>query len=115
MEAVVEFIKKTKQLLAHLEGDFPTDEREKYIDGIHQLLDERSQLLNQVQGLHTLKEESKEELVKLETKIQSLLADHQKLVKKDLQILQIQKKKNNRYADPYGNISADGMFLDKRK
>ena len=84
MEAVVEFIKKTKQLLAHLEGDFPTDEREKYIDGIHQLLDERSQLLNQVRGLHTLKEEDKEELVKLESKIQCLLADRQKVIKKDL-------------------------------
>jgi flagellar protein FliT len=115
VEIVAEFIKKSKQLLLHLEGELPSDERDEYIDSIHQLLDERSQLLNQLPDLQDFRPEIKEELLKIETNIQSLLANRQKVIKKDLQLLQIQKKKTNKYADPYGSISADGMFLDKKK
>lgn len=115
MEILVEFIKKTKELLTHLEEEFPTEEREVYIKKTNQLLDERGTLLNQLPDLRTLKESNKVELVNLETKIQSILENQQNKIKKDLQMLQLQKKKATKYADPYGDISFDGMFLDKKK
>lgn len=115
MEILVEFIKKTKELLAHLEGEFPTEEREAYIEKTHQLLDERGKFLSQLPDLRTLKDSTKVELVNLETKIQSFLENQQSIIKKDLQMLQLQKKKATKYADPYGDISFDGMFLDKKK
>lgn len=115
MEILVEFIKKTKGLIAHLEGDFPAEEREAYIEKTNQLLDERGELLSQLPDLRLLNESTKVDLVNLETKIQSILQSQQSKVKKDLQLLQLQKKKTNKYADPYGDISIDGMFLDKKK
>ena len=115
METLVEFIKKTKELLAHLEVDFPVDDRESYLEKINQLLNEREQLLNHLPNLSDLKESTKEEMVHLETKMQSLLKNQQNVIKKDLQLLQLQKKKTSKYVDPYGDISLDGMFLDKKK
>ncbi|MFO1444450.1 flagellar protein FliT [Bacillus sp. Bva_UNVM-123] len=115
MENLVAFIKKTKDLLAHLQSEFSTDEREAYIEKVQQLLDERGQLLSHMPDLHSLKDSSKDELIKLETKIQSLLENRQNEIKKDLQILQLQKKKTSKYVDPYGDISFDGMYLDKKK
>ncbi|MBU8881205.1 hypothetical protein BGM26_19970 [Bacillus sp. FJAT-29790] len=115
VEILVKFIKKTKLLLTHLETESPSIEREEYIGTIHQLLDEREQLLSQLPDLHALNENVKEELIQLETKIQSLLSNQKSAIKQDLQLLQLQKKKTNKYADPYGNVSVDGMFLDKKK
>jgi len=115
METLVEFIKKTKELLSHLESDFPTDDRESYMEKTNQLLDGRGQLLNQLPNLCTLKESTKEEIANLEMKMQSLLENQQNEIKKDLQLLQLQKKKTNKYIDPFGDISFDGMFLDKKK
>ena len=115
MEILVEFIKKTKELLVHLEVEFPTEEREAYIETTNQLLDKRGELLSQLPDLRSLKESNKVELVNLETKIQSILQSQQGKIKKDLQVLQLQKKKTNKYADPYGDVSFDGMFLDKKK
>ncbi len=115
MESLVGFIKKTKELLSHLEGDFPRDERESYMEKTNQLLEERGQLLNKLPNLSELNESTKEEMVQLEKKMQSLLNAQQNMIKKDLHLLKLQKNKTSQYQDPYGDFSIDGMYLDKKK
>ncbi|MBY0123444.1 hypothetical protein [Bacillus sp. S/N-304-OC-R1] len=115
MEALVKFIKKTKQLLTHLENDLPVNGREEYIETTLKLLDEREQILKQLPDLKALDQDSKAELAKLEGRMQTLISNHQNVIKKDIQLLHKQKKNTHQYADPYGNISIDGMFLDKKK
>lgn len=115
MEALVKFIKKTKQLLSHLETDFPADEREEYIESIQIMLNERDLLLKELPDLKQLDQAIKDEFMNLEQKLQSLLAAHQNKIKNDIKSLSLQKKKADQYADPYGSFSVDGMYLDKRK
>ncbi|MDQ0157104.1 hypothetical protein [Robertmurraya andreesenii] len=115
MEALVRFIKKTKQLLAHLEAEFPTDDREEFIETIQGMLNERELILKELPDLGELSQNNKEELRKLEYKLKTLLENHQSKIKQDIKLLSLQKKKSDQYADPYGNFSIDGMYLDKKK
>lgn len=116
MQELVAFIKKTKQLLALLEEGFPKENREQYIDSVNKLLDGREEILKVIPDLSNLLDEDvKQQLINLEKKIESLMGDYLGIIKKDLQVLQLQKKNMTHYSDPYENISADGMFLDKKK
>lgn len=113
---LVAFIKKTKELQIHLEKEFPEEEREDYIGTIERLLEERQGILTDLPDLSTvLDERNKVEMISLETKIQELMKKHQEKIKTDIKTLQLQKKKGQNYSDPYSNVSADGMFLDKKK
>lgn len=115
MDSLAAFIKKTKEIHKHLEKVYKVDERDSFIEELQQLLNERGQLLKELPDLSHLHQDLKEEFVKLERDIQHMLANEQSKIKQDLKTLQQQKKQNNKYADPYGSISADGMFLDKKK
>lgn len=116
MKALVEFIKKTKQLQSHLEKGFPNDNREEYIETIDSLLVERQQILNELPDLSSiLDERNKQEMINLEKQIQELMKNYQGIIKDDLKTLQLQKRKGNQYSEPYGNFSVDGMFYDKKK
>ncbi len=116
MENLSEFIRKTEELLAHLESNFPTsDERDTYLVKTNQLLNEREQLLSRLSNLSTLEEAQKSEMIQYETKLQALLKKQQTEIKKNLQLLRLQKNKTVKYQDPYGDISVDGMYLDKKK
>lgn len=115
MEHLIEFIKLTKKLVDFLETDMPNEGREEYIQSIHDLLDEREIMLKKLSDLSNVIDENvKGELIQLENKLNGLMMKHKSTIKKDLQALQLKKKKNNNYANPY-EVSADGMFLDKRK
>ena len=115
MEHVIDFIKLTKKLADFLETNLPNEGREEYIQSIHDLLDEREILLKKLPDLSNVIDENvKGELIQLENKLKGLMIKHKSTIKKDLQVLQLKKKKTNNYSNPYG-VSADGMFLDKRK
>lgn len=117
MEELVQFIEKTKQLKRHLEKEFPKneDESKEYTHIMNQLLEDRQQALNQFSTLKDLDEMMKRELIESENQIKLLMNNHSQKIKKDLRVLQMKKQKGNQYSNPYGNISADGMFLDKKK
>lgn len=116
MRALVEFIKKTKQLQSHLEKGFPEDNREEYIRTIDRLLEERQQLLNELPDLSiALDDRNKQEMISIENQIQELMKSYQGKIKEDLKTLQLKKRKGNQYSEPYGNFSVDGMFYDKKK
>lgn len=117
MEELVQFIEKTKQLKNHLEKEFPNkeDESKKYIEIMNQLLEDRQHILNQFTNLSDIDETLKKELIESEEKIKSLMGHHSKNIKQDIKTLQLKKQKGNQYSNPYNNISADGMFLDKKR
>ncbi|HHY74141.1 MAG TPA: hypothetical protein GX497_13150 [Bacillus bacterium] len=116
MEQLVKFIQKTNQLASILEAGLPNEGREDYIQSIHDLLGEREQILKSLPDLsNKLDENVKQQLVNLEKNIYGIMLEQQNMIKKDLQVLQLKKKKNNEYAEPYENVSIDGMFLDKKK
>lgn len=116
MSPIALFIKKTKELEGHLKKDLPKEDREPYIETIQRLLEERQELLSQLPDLSDMLEEStKQDMISLENTINTLLSKKMSIIKQDLRVLQLQKNQNNQYENPYGNISADGMFLDKKK
>lgn len=115
MEALVQFIKKTKELEKILDEQIPSEDREEYLIKIQELLDERQKHLSEFPDLSALREHTKLELMELEKKINSLMEQQKENIKKDLRTLQLKRKKNKQYSDPYGNFSIDGMFLDKKK
>lgn len=115
MDVLADFIKKTKEIHKHFENEYKADERDRFIEELQQLLNERGQLLKELPDLSHLHQDLKKEFVKLEREIQDQLANEKDKIKQDLKTLQQQKKQNDKYADPYGSISADGMFLDKKK
>lgn len=116
MEELILFIKKTKELQHHLEKELPVDEREVYIQELNLLLEERHKLLNQLPDLSSkVENEVKLELMTMEEKLKPLLNHKLNVIKIEIRTLQLKKVKNNQYENPYGNISADGMYLDRKK
>lgn len=117
MEILAQFVEKTKQLQSHLEQGLPTDEdkRDAYIQAIDELLEERQQLLINLPNLAELEAEMKQQLKDSESQLNRLMNNHSQQIKQDIKTLQLKKQKNDYYSNPYGNIAADGMFLDKRK
>lgn len=115
MENLVLFIKKTKELKVHLEKTFSFAERDKEIAKLEVLIKERQRLLQQLPDLSTLPEHTKKDLVKLEKEIHILLKKQRNEITNELKMFQLQKKKSQQYADPYGDFSIDGTFLDKKK
>ncbi|HHW36028.1 MAG TPA: hypothetical protein GXX18_01795 [Bacillales bacterium] len=115
MKELDEFINRTKKLAFLLEEGLPSEGREEYIQAIQDLMDAREQLLKTLPNLSkVLDNNEKQELINLERKISGLMLEQRNTIKKDLQVLQLKKKKSNNYANPYENLSADGMFFDKR-
>lgn len=117
VEILAQFVEKTKQLQSHLEQGLPTDEdkRDAYIQAIDELLEERQQLLINLPNLAELEAEMKQQLKDSESQLNRLMNNHSQQIKQDIKTLQLKKQKNDYYSNPYGNIAADGMFLDKRK
>lgn len=115
MDALVQFIKKTKELVSLLEEDFPVNQRDEQIQKMNQLLEDRQVILKEVPDLSSLPEHTKLELRNLEHKLQLLMKKQKEKIKQDLKTLQLKKQKGNQYSNPYENLAADGMFLDKKK
>lgn len=117
VEVLVQFINKTKQLKTHLEREYPKSEEEskEYSQLMNQLLDERQHLLNQFTNLTSLDKGLKKEMLELEEQIKTLMNNHSMKIKQDIKLLQLKKQRGNQYSNPYENLAADGMFLDKKK
>ncbi|MFD2442696.1 hypothetical protein ACFSO7_01635 [Bacillus sp. CGMCC 1.16607] len=116
MNELVQFIKISNALLEHMEKGLPEESREEFIQVIHELLEKRQMFLDSLPDLTNILDLTvKHNLLETEKRIQALLSSFSENIKEDLKMLQLKKKKNNHYANPYGDISADGMFLDKRK
>lgn len=115
MEVLKQYIETSKELKTLLEKEFSAEERDTHIQKTEELLNTRQLLLNQFPDLSALQESAKAAIVQLEKEVQALMEKQKEQIKKDIKTLQVKKQKNQQYADPYGDLSTDGMFLDKKK
>lgn len=106
--------------LYQLLSDIPKgEERDSYIENINQLLDERGQLVKnlQQQGFQINPEiKSHAMLIQLDRGIRERLQLVMEAVKKDMKDLQNVKKNEKQYINPYASVQVmDGMYYDKKK
>lgn len=114
--------------LQFLQTEPEKEEREAYIEQIVRYLDQRDVLISYLQGQDQSSlqfsdsarytSEEKElgiKIVQYNQMIAERLEEQLGAIEGDL--VQIRNKKNNqkKYANPYENVAADGMYFDKRK
>ncbi|RSK28607.1 flagellar protein FliT [Bacillus sp. HMF5848] len=91
-------------------------DRDEQVHEIEQFLDHREQLMARLQPPYSSEEkELGQQLVKLNEQIDARLDQIKTQIKKDLHQIKVKKQSNRQYQNPYGQVSADGMFFDKRK
>lgn len=114
MSVVKQFYKLTIELVQLLEKR--QEERDVVITQIEELLNQREHLMKSMVPPYTI-EDGKlgKEIVKLNTKLASLLLDEKASIQKDIKDLQFKKNSNTKYVNQYQSLSTDGMFYDKRK
>jgi flagellar protein FliT len=114
-----EYLQKSAQLFKHL-TKIPDDEsRTEYIEKINQLLDERGELVANLQKTgFTFNQEdhTHNTLYELDKGIQERLALVMDTIKNDIRDLQNTKKNERHYIDPYENLRIlEGRYYDGRK
>ncbi|WP_336990205.1 flagellar protein FliT [Bacillus infantis] len=92
------------------------DERDEKIGWIEAALEEREQLMKEVQPPYSEGEKALgKKLLDLNIRLSQLLQKEKALIQKDIKSLSIKKESNNKYVNPYQSMATDGMFYDKRK
>ncbi|MGE7670061.1 flagellar protein FliT [Peribacillus sp. NPDC097077] len=91
-------------------------ERDERIDRIMQLLDQREELLSQIQPPFSAEElQLGRQSMRLNQQVDQLLLLQKQEIQRDIKELNQKKKTSNKYTNPYENLSTDGMFYDKKK
>lgn len=104
----------TAKLIEFLETSAETDRDEK-IKLIEDVLEEREHFIQQLAGPYTDEEnELGSQLVDLNEKLAILLNKVKQDIQKDIKELNRKKQSNQKYVNPYQNLSTDGMFYDKK-
>ena len=112
MGPVSQFYERTKELITILES---ADERDGKISSVETLLDERENLMKEMVPPFSPDEVVVgKKLVQLDSRLMQLLQSEKILIQKDIKKLQAKKESNNKYVNPYDNLSTDGVFYDKR-
>jgi flagellar protein FliT len=115
MSYVQQVFDLTTKLINELQVLQRDELRDEQIERVEKLLQEREDLLQFVQPPYNVEEQRiGKEMVQLNTVVMEGLAQLKNEVKVDIQNLNKQKQHGQKYRNPYGNISIDGMFLDKR-
>lgn len=95
------------------------EERDAYLSELDRLLDERGQLLELIQAQQIQLDatsKNKEMLVELDKGIRERLVAVMNLVKNDLKTVQVAKKKEEQYINPYASVHVmDGKYYDQKK
>lgn len=114
MSAVIQFYQLTLELIELLEKS--AEERETKISQIERLLTQREALMTEIAPPYASNEiEVGKRLLALNEKVAQLLQGEKTHIQKDIKDLQTKKESNAKYANPYQNLSTDGMFYDKKK
>jgi flagellar protein FliT len=91
-------------------------ERDEKILQIEELLAQRETLLKDMSGPYSDEEkELGKQILILNEKLDEYLKKEKVEIQIDINNLNKKKESNNKYANPYENVSTDGMFYDKRK
>lgn len=115
MNPLKQFYLVTSRLIKLLEEDKQSD-RDVWIEEVNQLLSEREELLKEIAPPFTEGETALgKQIVPLNEKLNSLLEKEKLNIQKDLQLLQVRRKSEKKYVNPYASLQVDGVFYDKRK
>lgn len=117
MELLTQIHNVTSQLEEVVNQEITKQNREEAIDKINQLLDQREELLNHLSPPYSEEEKQfLQKILKMDESIIPLLEEIFILLKDDIRNLQRSKQSNQKYKNPYNQVSvSDGMFLDKKK
>lgn len=114
MSRIRQFHQYTIELIKLLEDSKVN--RDEKINQVERLLSQREGLINQIIPPYTPEEvEVGEKMNQLNFRLLQLLLAEKASVQKDIKGLQTKKETNNKYVNPYQDLSTDGMFYDKRK
>lgn len=116
MNPVITLFRITKELHSMITESIRQDKRDEAIEKIAGLLDEREQLIKEVQPPYT-EEERKlgAEIIQMNVYIDEKLEALKSEIKLDLTSLKKRKLSTTKYVNPYNSGPADGMFFDKKK
>ncbi|WP_246942733.1 flagellar protein FliT [Bacillus pinisoli] len=92
------------------------NQRDVVIEQIEELLSERQLLLEDLDGFFSAKDHQiGKEIVNMNKIIDEKLDYLKSLIQSDLINIKRQKVSNEKYINPYKNLSTDGTFFDKKK
>jgi len=119
MEMIQELFVTSENLYTHL-ADIPSsNERDDFIQKINELLDARGAVINLLKEIepnpvhgHPLEKQ----LIELDQGIRNRLLKVKMSITDDMKQLQVSKKSEQRYVNPYAAVRVmDGTFYDKKK
>ena len=119
METIQQLLQISAKLYQHLTDIPKGEERDKYIEKINGLLDERGAYIQTLEASGFKIEPTNrthQTLVKLDTGIREQLDKVMDTVKEDMKELNNTKKHEQQYINPYSNVSVmDGRYFDNKK
>ncbi|WP_374721185.1 flagellar protein FliT [Peribacillus tepidiphilus] len=116
MNRLKSYYELTLQLIELSESISSSDDREDGIQTIEALLDKREELLKEATPPFSPEEmQTGKELIEMEKTLRVQLEKVKNSIKKDIIGLQAKKQGNQKYSNPYENLTTDGVFYDKRK
>ncbi|KGP91391.1 flagellar protein [Pontibacillus chungwhensis BH030062] len=107
----------TSELYKHVQQPPKSIEREDFIEKLSELLDKRERLIKDLEGPYTDEEHEKgQEIIRMNGVVDNRVSFHMKQLKTEIAHMKKRKTSNQRYTNPYQNVSTyDGTFLDKKK
>lgn len=115
VQAILQVSAKLYQHLTELPSD---DERDVFIEKVHQYLDDRGVLIDQLQheGFQIdLSNKAHATLAELDKGIKGRLDKVMKSIQADMKDLQNAKKNEQQYMNPYSSVQVmDGRYYDKK-
>ncbi|MBU7594575.1 flagellar protein FliT [Metabacillus halosaccharovorans] len=117
MSSVQEIYRITEQIIKLVENPVSQENRDRVIELITSLLEEREKSLKDIEKPRTENEKKLAEQILLWNEIILGKFNHLKFqVQQDMILLKKTKATNKQYVNPYQDVSlSDGMFYDKRK
>jgi flagellar protein FliT len=115
MSAVKILLEITKNLFDHVRASLPKEDRERYIERLNELLDQRQVIMDKLPAVYSEEEQRLGRMiVKMNETIGPHLTRQLEEIKHNISMMKKKKEKNVQYANPYQTISADGMYFDKK-
>lgn len=114
MTSLQQFNEITLKLLNLLSNSSEMDRDEK-INKMNEFLDQRESLMESICPPFSEDEQRiGKQLVQLNQQVNELLKLQKLEIQRDIKDLNVKKNSTNKYANPYENLSTDGMFYDKK-
>jgi len=119
MDLVEQLLEASQKLFTHLTNIPTAKDRDDFIEKMNQLLDARGEIINQLKEnepypiqSHTLNKE----LIELDKGIREQLMKVKMSIVDDMKQLQVSKKSEQRYVNPYSAVQVmDGTYYDQKK